>query len=193
MQTNTNGYCFFNEQAPTEIYTLSLHDALPISFSESTFWLDLSRSSCSDLASSASSSPSRFIFSKFDFRSCCFCFFVSGGPGSSPGGGRCSCCEVGGEAGNWYPISAEGKASSGCRQPKPEAKGSRQNKPRVKVSSACRYPKAGPQADRAGGRQRDSLLSRPTRVSRQQSDSTIITPLTVPLATRTSTGFTSFA
>src|SRR5438876_7252548 len=142
MQTNTNGYCFFNEQAPTEIYTLSLHDALPISFSESTFRLDLSRSSCSDFASSASSSPSRFIFSKFDFRSSCFCFFVSGGPSSSPGVGRCSCCEVGGETGNWCPISAEGKASSGCRQRKPEAKGTSKNKPRVEPSSPCRHRKA---------------------------------------------------
>src|SRR2546422_3310277 len=47
---------------------------------------------------------------------------------SSPGVGRCSCCEVGGETGNWCPISAEGKASSGCRQRKPEAKGNRDRK-----------------------------------------------------------------
>src|SRR3712207_8520998 len=26
----TSGYCFFNDTATTEIYTLSLHDALPI-------------------------------------------------------------------------------------------------------------------------------------------------------------------
>src|SRR2546422_3290241 len=75
---------------------------------------------------------------------------------SSPGVGRCSCCEVGGETGNWCPISAEGKASSGCRQRKPEAKGNRKNKPRVKASCACRYRKAEPRPDRVGRGHGDS-------------------------------------
>src|SRR2546430_3518491 len=33
-----NSFFFFNDTATTEIYTLSLHDALPISFCESAGW-----------------------------------------------------------------------------------------------------------------------------------------------------------
>src|SRR2546429_7352048 len=39
MQLTNSSVFFFNDTATTEIYTLSLHDALPISTSPATAWL----------------------------------------------------------------------------------------------------------------------------------------------------------
>src|SRR5882757_8850873 len=43
--TNACSFFFFNDTAPTEIYTLSLHDALPITFARSAQFGDLSSTS----------------------------------------------------------------------------------------------------------------------------------------------------
>src|SRR5256885_8352935 len=48
---------FFNDTATTEIYTLSLHDALPISMRSVTRWMECSTSAMVAPAWSASSVP----------------------------------------------------------------------------------------------------------------------------------------
>src|SRR5438874_10586086 len=53
-------FFFFYDTAPTEIYTLSLHDALPIWFSPFTRWISVnSATRCCARASSTSSSRTR--------------------------------------------------------------------------------------------------------------------------------------
>src|SRR5438874_10602794 len=52
-------FLFFNATAPTEIYTLSLHDALPISGASADSSAERSGRPCSDLSGRAASDTTR--------------------------------------------------------------------------------------------------------------------------------------
>src|SRR5260370_24400137 len=47
---SSSAFFFFNDTATTEIYTLSLHDALPISFLAAARWRGGSTANCSNAA-----------------------------------------------------------------------------------------------------------------------------------------------
>src|SRR3712207_9384066 len=53
----TNDFFFFNDTATTEIYTLSLHDALPISLFSKWFWRSLILFSTSTLLNKTGGCP----------------------------------------------------------------------------------------------------------------------------------------